>query len=173
MNRKINQKKYENVILYLCRGLGGSISGKKKLAKLLYYVDFDHFEYRESMKSITGDKYKAWRMGPVPDCYMEIVDKLEKEGKLKRRSVPSDVPGMNPTEVFEMGAEPDESVFSEDEKYILDRVIKKYGGLTGKQLEVLTHQEAPFVATDQSEEIAYELSFYRGTEFENGQLAVA
>lgn len=173
MSNKVNQKKYENVILYICRGLGGSISGKKKLAKLLYYVDFDHFEYKESMKSITGDKYKAWRMGPVPDSYMEVVDKLEKEGKIKRKRILSEVPGMNPTEVFEMEAEPDESVFSEDEKYILDRVIRKYGGLTGKQLEVLTHQEAPFVATDQSEEIAYELAFYRGTEFEDDQLAVA
>lgn len=173
MGSRINQKKYENVILYLCRGLGGSISGKKKLAKLLYYVDFDHFEYRESMKSVTGDKYKAWRMGPVPEHYMDIVSKLEKEGKLKKRSVPSEIRGMNPTEVFETEVDPDESVFSEDEKYILDRVIKKYGGLTGKQLEVLTHQEAPFVATDQSEEIAYELAFYRGTEFENDQLAAA
>ena len=92
MGSRINQKKYENVILYLCRGLGGSISGKKKLAKLLYYVDFDHFEYRESMKSVTGDKYKAWRMGPVPEHYMDIVSKLEKEGKLKKRSVPRETP---------------------------------------------------------------------------------
>lgn len=173
MSSKIDQKKYENVVLYLCRGLGGSISGKKKLAKLLYYVDFDHFEYRESMKSITGDRYKAWRMGPVPDHYMEIIDKLEKEGKLVKKSVQNEIPGMKPTEVFEAEVEPDESMFSEDEKYILDRVIKKYGGLTGKQLEVLTHQEAPFVATDQNEEIAYELAFYRGTEFEDGQLAIA
>lgn len=50
----INERKYENVILYLIANMrDGMIHGKKKLAKLLYYVDFDRFEYKESMETIT------------------------------------------------------------------------------------------------------------------------
>ncbi|MBQ9019730.1 hypothetical protein IJ096_00145 [Candidatus Saccharibacteria bacterium] len=64
------------------------------LAKLLYYVDFDHYEYKKSMKSITGE-----------------------------------------------------------------------------QLEILTHQEAPFIATEPNQDIDYELAFYRGTNF--NELATA
>ena len=45
----IDEQKYENVILYLIANMrDGMIHGKKKLAKLLYYVDFDRFEYQLS-----------------------------------------------------------------------------------------------------------------------------
>ena len=37
---KISEKKYKEVILCLAEKLGGEIKGKKKLAKLLYFVDF-------------------------------------------------------------------------------------------------------------------------------------
>ena len=60
----IATKKYKEAIVYLCDQLGGEIRGKKKLAKLLYYMDFDHYE--KNHKSITGDIYKALPMGPFP-----------------------------------------------------------------------------------------------------------
>jgi uncharacterized phage-associated protein len=48
---------------------------------------------------------------------------------------------------------------------MLDRVIARYGQLNGKQLEDLTHAEAPYIGTEPSQTIAYELSSYRGTDF--------
>ena len=39
----LNEKKYENAILYLTQKLGGEVRGKKKLAKLLYFADFDFY----------------------------------------------------------------------------------------------------------------------------------
>lgn len=160
----VAETKYENAILYLCKQQGGELRGKKKLAKLLYYLDFDRYEYKESTKSITGDTYTALPMGPVPDHFMQIVQKLEKTGKLKRE-VQEDSPGYNPTEVYICKAEPDMSVFDDDEKAILNRVFTVYGHLNGKQLEDLTHAEAPYVGTELSKEIAYDLAFYRGTDF--------
>jgi uncharacterized phage-associated protein len=38
--------------------------GKTKLFKLLYYLDFIH--YSEVGRSVTGQDYYAWDMGPVP-----------------------------------------------------------------------------------------------------------
>jgi len=61
---KISEKKYKDVILYLGEQLGGEIKGKKKLAKLLYFVDFDFYE--KFQKSLTGDVYKALPMGAFP-----------------------------------------------------------------------------------------------------------
>ncbi len=49
---------------------------------------------------------------------------------------------------------------------MLERIVKKYGGLSGKQLEELSHGEAPYVASGLNEVIPYELAYYRGTEFE-------
>lgn len=156
--------KYENAVLYLCDKLGGTITGKKKLAKLLYYVDFDRFEYKESMVSVTGDTYKSWKMGPVPVHYIEIVEKLEKEGRLKRASQCGEN-GYRPAEVFTALKKPDISVFDVDDMSILDRVIRNYGGLDGNKLGILTHQEAPYIATAPDHEIDYELAFYRETDF--------
>ena len=48
---------------------------------------------------------------------------------------------------------------------MLDRVATRYGHLTGKQLEELSHAEAPYIGTELKKEIPYELSFYRGTDF--------
>ena len=51
-------EKYKNAILYLCsKSSDSAIHGKKKLAKLLYFADFDRFEYEESMQTVTGDSH--------------------------------------------------------------------------------------------------------------------
>jgi uncharacterized phage-associated protein len=157
--------KYSNLILLLCKRLGGSIVGKKKLAKLLYYVDFDMYEYNESMTSISGDVYEAWQMGPVPKRYMDIVDSLMQKNLLEEKSEQiGNTCQYLPAEVFTALADP-EDVFDDNELKIIDRVVNKYGNLNGKQLEVLTHQEAPYIGTPLNEEIAYELALYRGTDF--------
>ena len=156
--------KYKNVILYLAKALGGSIKGKKKLAKLLYYVDFDRFEYKESMKSVTGDTYKAWKMGPVPIAYAGVIDELIKDNKLDHTREDRST-GYNPTDVYLAKAEPDMSLFDEDDINILDHVAKKYGGLNGTQLQHLTHDEAPYIGTEPDSKIDYELAFYRETDF--------
>ena len=40
--------------------------GKVKLFKLLYFLDFIHFE--QTGRSVTGLTYNAWPMGPVPEA---------------------------------------------------------------------------------------------------------
>lgn len=158
----IEKKKYQQVILYFCCHLGGEIHGKKKLAKLLYFADFDSFEKNE--RPITGDVYKALPMGPFPVSLEVIISEMKKSKVLDIKSV-KEREGYNPTEVYSCCSDPDESVFSDKEKQILQRVITKYGHLNGKQLEDLTHQEAPYVGTELSMVIPYELAFYRGTDF--------
>ncbi|MFH1170405.1 MAG: hypothetical protein V1704_02505 [Candidatus Vogelbacteria bacterium] len=52
----LNRKKYQNAVLYLGQKLGGKVHGKKKLAKLLYFADFDLYEKRQ--KSLTTVKVR-------------------------------------------------------------------------------------------------------------------
>ena len=158
----LNKKKYQQTILYLCKKLGGEIRGKKKLAKLLYFVDFDFYE--KNHRPITGDVYKALPMGPFPVALNDITAEMAEKGILQIKPV-NEYPGGNPTEVYHAESKPDLSVFSEDEIKMIDRVINKYGQLNGKQLEDLTHNEAPYIGTDSRKEITYELTYYRGTDF--------
>ena len=94
---KISEKKYQEVILYLTEKLGGEIKGKKKLAKLLYFVDFDFFE--KFQKSLTGDVYKALPMGPFPVTMERVLADMASEEKItiKFEKVRADY---NPTEIY-------------------------------------------------------------------------
>ena len=158
----LHTEKYKQVILYLCAKLGKEVKGKKKLAKLLYFVDFDFFE--KNQKYFTGDTYKALPMGPFPVSMEKITTEMVKEGSLKIDSLP-ERDGYIPTEVYTGIKDPSVSNFTEEEKNMLDRVIERYGHLNGKQLEDLTHAEAPYIGTEPKKEIPYELAFYRGTDF--------
>lgn len=158
----IHRKKYLNAILYLCQNLKGEVRGKKKLAKLLYFVDFDLYE--KIQRSLTGDTYRALPMGPMPVSLEEITDELTKGGLLNVERV-EERQGYNPTEVYKCLQAPDISSFSKEEKEMLDRIITKYGHLNGKQLEELSHAEAPYAGTEPKKIIPYELAFYRGTDF--------
>lgn len=160
----LHTEKYKQAILYLCIKLGKEIKGKKKLAKLLYFVDFDFFE--KNQKYFTGDKYKALLMGPFPISLNNITREMVRDKSLKIKSV-QERDGYIATEIYTCLKEPKLSVFSKEEKDMLDRVVKKYGHLTGKQLEDLTHAEAPYSGTKSNDFIFYELAFYRGTDFNN------
>jgi uncharacterized phage-associated protein len=162
MTITLNKKKYENTVLYLCQKLGGEVRGKKKLAKLLYFADFDFYE--KYQKSITGDTYRALPMGPFPITLEEMTSEMTKNKEIEIDHVPVRE-GYNATEIYKSLVKPDMSVFSSDETNMLDRIIVKYGHLNGKQLEDLSHGEAPYVGTRPGNEIYYELSYYRDTDF--------
>ena len=159
----LQKKKYQQVILYLCQKLGGGIRGKKKLAKLLYFVDFDFYE--KYQKSITGDVYKAYPKGPLPSALNEIIAGLSKNKTLRVRTVPEWGKEYAPTEVYENIAQPDLSVFDREEIKMMDRVVKRYGVLNGEQLAELSHSEAPYTAARPYQIIPYEFTYYRGTDF--------
>ena len=156
---KINEKKYKEVIFYLAQKLGGVIKGKKKLAKLLYFVDFDFYE--KFQKSLTGDIYKALPMGPFPITMEKVLTDMVDEKKITIK-FEKEKADYNPTEIYKVEKKMEVN-FSKEEQRILDRVVLKYGHLSGKQLEDLSHAEAPYIGTAPNQEIAYELSFYRGT----------
>ncbi len=158
----VHTEKYKQVILYLCAKLGKEVKGKKKLAKLLYFIDFDFYE--KNQKHFIGDTYKALPMGPFPVSMEAVTKEMVKDGSLKIDSI-NEWDGYAPTETYTGLQSPTDAGFTKEEKEMLDRVIQKYGHLNGKQLEDLTHAEAPYSGTKPNEEIFYELAFYRGTDF--------
>lgn len=64
-----NREKLLNAIIYFSQNT--EYCHKLKLMKLLYFFDFWHF--KQTGRSITGLRYKAWKLGPVPpNLYHEI-----------------------------------------------------------------------------------------------------
>lgn len=164
----IAKEKYLNTILYLCdASQNQTVEGKKKMYKLMYFIDFDRFERNESMTSVTGETYIHKPMGPVPSSMEQVVNEMVAGGLLEVKSETTWAGAVYPTVCYTALTKPDLSVFNEDDLFILNRVKKKYLRMSGTTLEHATHQEAPWNAVAPREEIPYELAFYRGTDFED------
>lgn len=160
----INKDKYCNTILYLISRMPDKkIHGRKKLAKLLYYVDFDRFEYQESMQSVTGDTYIHKMKGPYPNKMNTVIEYMKHHGLLEENDVNEYGENYRPTLVYSSSEEPDLSSFDDDDKYILNRVAEKYRRYNGEDLAEKSHGEAPWLSVDDGEVIPYEMAFYRGT----------
>lgn len=155
-----NQEKFRAAILYIISHSGGqTVEGKKKLAKLLYFADFNFFEAFE--EPLTGATYRALPMGPVPQELEKELKSMEgRELLVEKKSI-----GLkNDLVVYKIASDKkfNFSIFTDAEKKVLDKVVLDYGKMNGKMLEDLTHAEAPFNAVAQGEYMPYELSFYRG-----------
>lgn len=165
MNKKttdiiLDKQKYEAAFLYLLNKLS-RIEGKKKVYKLLYFLDFDFFEAYD--QPFIGETYTALPMGPAPRYFDSLATEMEQNGKLKISKVRTSANHQNDTVVYEpLGTAPDFG-FTDREKTMLDRIVKIYGPQTGKQLEDLSHHQAPYVAVGLGEVIPYEYSYYRDT----------
>jgi uncharacterized phage-associated protein len=68
-----HREKLINAIIYFATHT--KYCGKTKLMKLLYFLDFKYF--KQTGKSVTGQDYFAWQMGPVPrDLFEELSDDM-------------------------------------------------------------------------------------------------
>lgn len=162
-----NKAKFENLILYLIRNFPDqTLKGLMKLAKLLYFADFDYFEVYET--SISGATYRAIKMGPYPDELDGALREMESKHILKISK--EDIGRDNDVTVFKLGDRADAAtntaLFSEAEKRVLDSVCRRYKELSGTDLGTVTHNEAPYNSVNLGEVIPYEMSFYRGKEKE-------
>src|SRR5262245_37324545 len=70
----MNAEKMKHVILFFLERINNTSLGITKLMKLLYYIDFDHYEKYGS--SVTGAVYRKLPHGPVPDKVDELIKQM-------------------------------------------------------------------------------------------------
>lgn len=146
--------KVVNVLAYFARA-GVSDLTKLKAAKLLYLADRYHFI--EFGRPISGDRYIAMDLGPVPEnTYQlttrlidpdEVVDTAARDaqhvlqvyrGFLHRYRYP----------VLRARRQPDLSVFSDSEIGALERTVREFGKASARDLVNLTHQHEAYKRAD-------------------------
>lgn len=122
---------------------------KTKLAKLLWLSDFAHFHWHHI--SLTGLVYARGTHGPVPDKFGLLLDTLEEEGIIRISEgcagsfVGDMISALDPVPIMLVPEEID----------TLERVTRKFGHLSGKELSDLSHQEAAWLNRDDGEPIPY------------------
>jgi uncharacterized phage-associated protein len=146
----------QQVILFFLERINNVHLGRTKLMKLLYYVDFDHYERHG--RTVTGAAYRKLPHGPVPQQAKTLIAQME--AKKLVREVRVKVKDYAQHRLITQ-ARFDASAFSGDELQTLEKVAREWEDATGAQIEAASHVEAPWAATADGKVIDYELAHYR------------
>ena len=151
------EEKLQQVILYFLEHINNVHLGRTKLMKLLYFVDFDHYEAHGA--SVTGAAYRKLPHGPYPDKVEKLIQKMEKAGLV--REVKVDHKGYAQHRLITLNGKFDPGKFSGTELQALERVAADWADATAAQIEAATHREAPWAGTQAGKKIDYEMAEYR------------
>jgi putative zinc finger/helix-turn-helix YgiT family protein len=138
--RKPSLEKATAVIRYFTQHLQPF---KTKLNKLLFYADFMHF--KQTAYSITGLRYSAIDMGPVPDKFQALFEYIGEttDVRILTKSISNGGIG----EQFQLNGHNQRSeILTEHEKKTLNQVINKFSQLDTRQLIEKSHQETAWQA---------------------------
>lgn len=126
----------------------------------MYFSDFDYYELYE--EPLTGETYMKLERGPAPSHFDQAINELELEGKIEHK----DTVFFGKTQYkYHSLEEPDSHLLSEKEITVMDNVISKCSHMTARRISSYSHKDLPYMATEDNEEIDYELVFYRDPEF--------
>ena len=151
-----SSKKMQAALLFFCDTVRNGTLGRTKLAKLLYFLDFDHFE--QYGVAVTGADYVHMQRGPYPK---------QMQMELRRMSglVQEDVEQSGPYTQYRYsvipGIEPPLDSFRPTELKLMFDIAKKWENQTAAELVAASHGEAPWIATAEGEIIPYEYAYYR------------
>lgn len=154
-------KKFKNVLLYILERCAGKPNvGETVLYKLLYFSDFNYYELYE--EHLTGAKYRKLPFGPVPQKLDAIIHQMMEEGEIERIKVPY-FDKVQTRYIPLVSA--DLKTMNGAEKEVIDKVIEQLSDWSAAAISNYSHQDMPWRASKEGEEISYELAFYRDAPF--------
>jgi uncharacterized phage-associated protein len=107
---------------------------------------------------LTGATYRKLPFGPVPQKLDAIIEQMIEKGKIQR--VKTEYHGFPQTRYLPL-EKADLTELKASEKEILDRVIEQMSDWTASVISNYSHDDKPWRASKEGEEINYELVFYR------------
>ena len=155
-----NLKKFKEVLLYILNKIGSKPNiGETVIYKLLYFIDFDYYEKYE--EQLIGATYQKNPYGPTPKEFIKIVSLME--GKDLRKI--KDEYFKYPQTKYLPLREPDLSILSAREINLIDQVINRFADMNATQISEYSHNDVPWLTTDEGKIIEYESVFYRTTPY--------
>lgn len=150
-------EKFKNVLLYILERCAGKPNvGETVLYKLLYFSDFNYYELYE--EHLTGAKYRKLPFGPVPQKLDSIIHQMIEEEQLQR--VKNEYHGFVQTRYLPL-EKADLRELKASEKEVIDRVVEQMSDWSASMISHYSHGDKPWKATQEGDEINYELAFYR------------
>jgi len=156
-----NIAKFKESLLYILERIGARPNiGEAVICKLLYFIDFDYYEKYE--EQLIGAKYIKNHHGPTPAAFSEIVKQMEEKGDLIRVSKKYFQYDQKKYLPLRKG---DLSKFSALEKELIDEEIERFKDFNAAKMKEYSHNDVPWIGTEDLHIIDYEAVFYRTPEY--------
>ena len=151
-----NLEKFKEVLLYILNKVGSKPNiGETVLYKLLYFSDFDFYEKYE--EQLIGATYIKNRRGPTPVEFAKIVAETMDKEIIKVESKYFNYPQKKYLPLRRA----DLSKLRANEIEVIDKVLDKLSDMNAKQISDYSHDDVPWLTTEDNEVIEYESVFYR------------
>ena len=123
--------KLKNTILFFIEKMGAVFH--TKMNKLLFFTDF--LSYKRHGVGFTGLAYKAIQYGPVPICWDRVYSLIDDVESIEDETY--EYVGTKLVSTLS----PDMSSFSEEEKALLNDIVKKFKDYSSKMMTEYSHEE--------------------------------
>ncbi len=156
-----NIDKFKEVLLYVLNKIGSKPNvGETVIYKLLYFIDFDFYEKYEDQ--LIGATYLKNRYGPTPIEFKKLVEKMIREKEITK--IESEYFQYPQTKYLPL-RKADLSELRANEIEIIDDVLKRLSDMSAAQISEYSHNDVPWLTTDDGKAIEYESVFYRTSEY--------
>lgn len=152
-----NLQKFKEVLLYILNKVGAKENiGETVVYKLLYFIDFDFYEKYEDQ--LVGATYIKNKYGPTPVEFAKIVEKMIKDGEIEK--VKSEYFKLQQTKYLPR-RKPNLANLTAAEIEVIDDVLNRLSEMNASQISAYSHNDVPWMSTQDGEMIDYESVFYR------------
>ena len=162
MNKNDKLYKFKQVLLYILNKCWQKPNiWKTVLNKLLYFSDFNYYEF--AWNSITGQLYSKKPRWPVPNDIDIALESMKIEWYISELC--SDYYWFNQIRYIP-NIKPDLSIFNWNEITIIEQVIENFSDKSATWISDYSHEDIPYKSTENIwDEISYGLVFYRTKEY--------
>lgn len=152
-----NLIKFKEVLLYILKKIGSKPNvGESVIYKLLYFIDFNFYEKYE--EQLIGATYIKNNYGPTPKEFIKIVTDMEREGDLVKIE---NKYFQYPQRKYLPLREADLSTLKANEIKTIDEVLERLSDMNANQISEYSHNDVPWITSDDGDIIDYESVFYR------------
>lgn len=152
-----NLQKFKEVLLYIFNKVGAKENiGETVIYKILYFIDFDFYEKYE--EQLIGATYIKNKYGPTPVEFAKIVEKMTKDKEIEK--VKSEYFNFPQTKYLPL-RKPDLLKLKANEIEVIDDVLNKLSEMNANQISAYSHNDVPWMTTEDGDAIEYESVFYR------------
>ncbi|WP_447951165.1 type II TA system antitoxin MqsA family protein [Chryseobacterium koreense] len=139
-------EKLANMVVFFAKEIEPQ---KTAMNKDLFYADFSH--YKKYSQSISGCRYAAIPMGPVPNNFNSLFERMEKEGFIRINQV--QYPNGYIGEQFLPEREFDEKLFLDEEIETLKMISSNFKNLSTRQLVDMSHEEKGWIENEEKRDL--------------------